>query len=284
MKPRYLVYALGFLLIAGCTTFSLKELQRTSFGGSAFHQALGKGYLIFAESEAEQYDWTDSEYFASKGLKVANGQPVPPEAVEHWDVPEAVVPELLTARKKLHSVLTEKAVNAHPKLAAKAQLFFDCWLEQQEEAWQPEHISGCKQGFYSAIDALEKALAPKVEATPLLPVPTSYLVFFEWAKHKLTEEANAIVDQVVALIKGQKENETPYRVVLHGHTDRSGSKTANLELSQQRAQTVKAALLAQGVAKEQIEHFAFGETDPRVATEDGMRHPANRRVEIFLNP
>jgi OmpA-OmpF porin, OOP family len=72
-------------------------------------------------------------------------------------------------------------------------------------------------------------------------------------------------------------------VEYYAHTDRVGSDGANLQLSEKRAYSVQQHLVQLGLPKSRIEVFAFGETDPRTATADGVAEPTNRRVEIFLN-
>lgn len=65
---------------------------------------------------------------------------------------------------------------------------------------------------------------------------------------------------------------------IHGHADRIGKPAHNLQLSRDRAQTVKAFLLAEGVAAEQLQHFAWGAADPLRQSAD---HCDNRRVELI---
>ena len=41
-------------------------------------------------------------------------------------------------------------------------------------------------------------------------------------------------------------------------------------------------MVKRGIARQDISITAFGETQPLVATADGVREPQNRRVEIIL--
>lgn len=69
---------------------------------------------------------------------------------------------------------------------------------------------------------------------------------------------------------------------VEGHTDRSGSASNNLALSQERARSVKDALAAMGVDAARIEIVGIGETRP---VDDGATAQArqrNRRVEVYL--
>lgn len=272
----------SLLLISACTTASLHELRQAKPQGNAFQTALAQEYLAFSESEAKQYDWGSSKHFADKGLKAAYGQDVAPETVDAWDIEAGFVADLTTARDQLTAVLSPENTTAQPQLAARAQFFYDCWLEQQEEAWQEDDITSCREGFYRSVKALMgvPAPAPEPEATPLI-FSSSYIVFFEWDKYTLTADAMGIVNTAAQdLLNSGEEN---YEVILNGHADSSGSAEYNLKLSQKRAEAVKAALVEHGIKAESIQYFAFGESDPRIPTPDKKREPANRRVEIFFN-
>ena len=67
-----------------------------------------------------------------------------------------------------------------------------------------------------------------------------------------------------------------------GHADRSGSPKYNQGLSQRRANTVKGALVAEGIPGGSISTSAKGESEPLVPTADGVREPQNRRVHINM--
>jgi len=73
------------------------------------------------------------------------------------------------------------------------------------------------------------------------------------------------------------------RINVTGHADRSGSDQYNQALSLRRANTVKNALVQQGIAANQIVVVGSGESQPLVQTADGVQEPQNRRVEIVLN-
>jgi len=72
--------------------------------------------------------------------------------------------------------------------------------------------------------------------------------------------------------------------MLAGHADRSGSTSYNVGLSQRRADAVRSYLSARGVPDTRISSEAFGESQPRVPTADGVRELQNRRVEISYGP
>ncbi|MBM3617104.1 MAG: OmpA family protein [Alphaproteobacteria bacterium] len=272
--------ALAFTALAACTTNSLEELRRTTPTENPYLAALSAEYLAFAESEARQYDWASSQHFADKGLAAAYGHEVEPETFDNWDIGEDYIQELANARLQLITLLTPDVKVAKPGLSARALFYYDCWMEQQNEAWQEDDISSCREGFYHSIRILAGAPEEPEEATPLI-FSSSYLIFFEWNKWAVNEEGMKVVNSTVQDLKDSKETE--YEVVLNGHADRSGDVEYNLKLSQKRAEAVKAELVKRGIPDERIRYFAFGETDNRIPTADGIRERANRRVEIFFN-
>ena len=70
------------------------------------------------------------------------------------------------------------------------------------------------------------------------------------------------------------------RVRLEGHTDERGSREYNIGLGERRAQTVRRALLVQGVADAQVATVSYGEERPAVAGTDEAAFAQNRRVEF----
>ena len=72
------------------------------------------------------------------------------------------------------------------------------------------------------------------------------------------------------------------RIVVVGHTDTSGSAAYNIKLSERRAKTVADALAGLGVDASKLAVDWKGESDPAVATGDGVKEPLNRRSTIDI--
>lgn len=129
--------------------------------------------------------------------------------------------------------------------------------------------------------AAPKAMAPAPvaaapEAAPS-PISRTYLVFFDFDKSNLTQEAMSVLNQAAEDARAGKA--VALKVV--GHADRAGTDSYNMALSSRRAAAVKTALAQLGITNNNIQAVAKGETDPLVPTEDGVREPQNRRVEIM---
>ncbi len=75
------------------------------------------------------------------------------------------------------------------------------------------------------------------------------------------------------------------KVTLVGHTDASGALIPNVALSRQRAQSVRATLMAKfGTDGGQIDAQGAGYLAPRASNETPEGRTKNRRVEVMLTP
>jgi len=113
---------------------------------------------------------------------------------------------------------------------------------------------------------------------PAPPPVRNFLVFFDFDKSSLTPRAMDIVREAANVAKAGQNT----RVTCTGHTDTAGPAAYNMALSLRRANTVKDALVREGVAPEAITVIGRGEEALLVATADGVREPQNRRVEIVI--
>lgn len=105
-------------------------------------------------------------------------------------------------------------------------------------------------------------------------------MFFEFDELDITPEAAAVLNSAV----------TAYgdcgmaSVMLAGHTDTVGSDSYNMALAQRRNDSVQMYMTGRGVDASRISTEAFGESDLRVPTAEGVRELQNRRVEIMYGP
>lgn len=132
-----------------------------------------------------------------------------------------------------------------------------------------------------AAPAPKVAQAPAPKPAPPKPAPDiqrEFIVFFDWDRAVLTDDARAIV-QAAAKFSEQG----PVTVIkATGHADTSGTDRYNLGLSKRRAAAVQAELVRLGISVDDIFINWKGEREPLVETDDGVREPQNRRVEIVL--
>jgi outer membrane protein OmpA-like peptidoglycan-associated protein len=123
------------------------------------------------------------------------------------------------------------------------------------------------------------AVAPAPAPAPKpSPVQKNFMVFFDFDKAEITPEALKVIQQASQASK----TGGAARLALTGHADRSGADKYNMKLSQKRGDAVKAQLVKMGIPADQIVVVGKGEGEPLVTTQDNVREPQNRRVEIVL--
>jgi hypothetical protein len=104
------------------------------------------------------------------------------------------------------------------------------------------------------------------------------MVFFDWDSTKLNPQSMQVIGQAAAAFKSRNGT----GITATGHTDTSGGDAYNMALSLRRANTVKDALVQNGVPAGAINAVGVGKAGLLVPTPDGVREPQNRRVEIVV--
>lgn len=131
---------------------------------------------------------------------------------------------------------------------------------------------------------MSRAAAPMAPPPPVVAAPPPEIcnqripgiVFFEFDSATPPGDATQTIEFVSRNAAACRW--TAFEVV--GHTDRAGSNAYNMGLSQRRAAAVASLMASMGVPQSAIATASRGEEEPRVPTEDGVRNPQNRRVEI----
>jgi len=101
---------------------------------------------------------------------------------------------------------------------------------------------------------------------------------FETASAKLTPKGREIVVKISKILKKYPE----FKIEIAGHTDSSGKADFNRKLSLQRAETVKKALVEEGIDKERLVAKGYGSSKPLVQKEGEEKIKENRRVEFHI--
>ena len=280
-------------LLSACSG-TLMQAERAAPASDPFAAALQSGYTTLARQELDENDFSDADSFAGRALAAANGKPPAPENFDARKFPAETLPALVDARRRLLAVLEDGARTALPGEAASAQIAFDCWMQEQEENFQPEDIAACRDRFTAALGLLEsKRLAGNAPAprTRMRPTPSSlkseirpsslstrFLIYFDLDTASLVPGSESEITRAAAAAR--RSGAAMVRVT--GHADRSGPAGHNMELSRARAEEVVRALRRLGLPEIGVATQAYGEEKPLVPTKDGAPEPRNRRVEIEL--
>jgi outer membrane protein OmpA-like peptidoglycan-associated protein len=95
---------------------------------------------------------------------------------------------------------------------------------------------------------------------------------------KLTLKSNNALNQIASIM-----NENPsLKIRVEGHTDNAGNDDANMQLSQDRADAVKAWLVSKGISEDRIKSEGFGETMPIADNNTAAGRTKNRRIDIRM--
>jgi OOP family OmpA-OmpF porin len=105
---------------------------------------------------------------------------------------------------------------------------------------------------------------------------TLHGVTFEFDSATLTSESRPALAAVATDVKRYPN----LKLELQGHTDSVGNDAYNLRLSEQRAQSVREFLIAEGVSPQQLTAKGYGETQPTADNSTAEGRAENRRVDM----
>ena len=127
-----------------------------------------------------------------------------------------------------------------------------------------------------------------VPYTPIVKNPKggeSLALYFEYDRAELHPRAQKQIEVIAALMKADSSK----KLRIAGHTDEKGADYYNINLSRNRAETVKQQLVALGVPAAQVETEGMGKAQPLSpnkksdGTDDPEGRGRNRRAEIYLD-
>jgi outer membrane protein OmpA-like peptidoglycan-associated protein/tetratricopeptide (TPR) repeat protein len=150
-------------------------------------------------------------------------------------------------------------------------------------------IQASKDGFEGNVFPVAKSKGPtaKVDAAlqpiDVIVTPTEIIlnpIFFEFDKSNITQEGAFELDKLVQVMK----NNDKLVIFAKSHTDRRGSDSYNLTLSERRAQSTVQYIISKGIPAEKISGKGFGETEPKVVCDKCTEeeHSQNRRSEFLI--
>jgi len=138
--------------------------------------------------------------------------------------------------------------------------------------------------MYTLVAVREEAMRQDVELTSkdmadaLAKSGTVTLnnILFDTGKATIKPESEAALKTVIDLL----ERDPSLKLEIQGHTDNAGAKDANLKLSKERADAVKASLVKGGITATRLTTAGLGDTQPvgDNKTDDGRA--SNRRVVL----
>ena len=103
-------------------------------------------------------------------------------------------------------------------------------------------------------------------------------IFFELNSSNLRDESLVELNKIIKFMESN-----PFLVIeIGGHTDNSGSKAYNLNLSDDRASSVKDALVQRGIPSDRIQTKGYGMSVPLNTNSSEQERALNRRTELKI--
>lgn len=127
---------------------------------------------------------------------------------------------------------------------------------------------------------LERSLSDlKAKRTERGVVLTLQDVLFGVGQANLKPGAYRTVDRLRQVMKENLD----LTIRVEGFIDSTGSEEFNLELSQNRAEAVRRALVSRGIETERILAQGYGESQPVATNQTSAGRQQNRRVDIVVS-
>ncbi len=138
-----------------------------------------------------------------------------------------------------------------------------------------------EQRLQAQLAELEELKALQATSSDRGMVLTLGDVLFDINESSLKPAAQTNLQQVATFLQKYPDR----TLVIEGHTDNTGDEQYNMNLSSERAITVKTALTAQGIDPSRIIARGLGESAPLASNSDSAGRQRNRRVDlIFAEP
>jgi outer membrane protein OmpA-like peptidoglycan-associated protein len=142
------------------------------------------------------------------------------------------------------------------------------------------------EGFGTALAARETSvderldrLGAKVSGQEIV-IRLPGAILFDFDRADLRADAERTLAEVAEVLTAYADR--PARI--EGHTDSIASEAYNQELSERRAEAVRAWLVARGVSPARLSAVGHGESRPVADNASAAGRQINRRVEIVIGP
>jgi outer membrane protein OmpA-like peptidoglycan-associated protein len=127
----------------------------------------------------------------------------------------------------------------------------------------PIRVAAGGRDLYSTLDAEGRAATRGIQ--------------FDTGSAEIRPESTPALQDVARMLEAHPN----LRVAIEGHTDATGSESANRSLSQQRAEAVQQYLTAEaGIAPSRLRAIGKGESNPVASNDTAEGRQSNRRVEL----
>lgn len=244
---------------------------------SAAHDALREADRL-ADRKKSAGDVRQAAYLAQRHADIAAEQIARGLAEAKTTAAEAERQRvLLQAREQEASAARAQAEMARAQAdAARSQA--EIAREQAERANEQARLAVLDE-HRKATEMEEQLRQLQARQTDRGMVLTLGDVLFDTGKAELKPGAAVTLDRLSAFLSEAADRS----VTIEGHTDSMGSDATNQALSEHRANSVKTALVAKGIAADRIVAVGKGEAVPVASNDTAAGRQQNRRVEVIIS-
>ena len=125
-------------------------------------------------------------------------------------------------------------------------------------------------------DFITRTFGAALEAAPA--PPEKFILYFMHGTTELLPESTDLLPAIHAAIMRRSATD----ISIDGHSDRTGSRELNLDLSLRRAMCISNYLKSRGVNPTYLHVESHGDGLPLIPTPDKVAEPRNRRVEVIV--
>ncbi len=147
-------------------------------------------------------------------------------------------------------------------------------FELKEAFYYLDDVSLIDTSYVPPVKVKDSVKKDTVMIHKLVEVKTLY---FENSSYKLQKNSIIIIEQIMALCKGNPSME----IEIKGYADNQGGEPLNIQLSKERARSVYDYLKNKGIANP-MKFDGYGSVNPIVPNDTPENRAKNRRVEIYL--
>jgi outer membrane protein OmpA-like peptidoglycan-associated protein len=251
-------------------TLEIDVISPTAHIGGYDHLAFEGGSTWDRSEKSAEVNWTAAGTLIMGGGQTAATSDVKfPEAIAEQNVQQVAHIRVLMDGPYFKMYNNERRVYNIPELAFKRDSVIRFLLKGGEEAGQATYITQIRVAE-SEVDVLYDALTAKGRWA-------TQGILFETGKADLKPESRPVLKEIASTMQKYPD----LKILIEGHTDNVGSAASNMTLSDNRAASVKAALVADfGIAEDRMTTKGLGDTKPAVPNTTPAGKAQNRRVEI----
>ena len=192
---------------------------------------------------------------------------------------KAAEADFARAEEEYQKITEGELARTRKELAVKGQMLAST---SEQLASERKARAEAEERYREAMRKLAEAAAVNVkEDTRGTVIVLPGAVLFATGKSMLTAVAQQKLTLIAGTLAPQAEE---HDLVVEGHTDSRGSRDTNMQLSQERAQTVMNCHVTRGVPAEAITALGKGPDRPIADNNTRDGRTENRRVEIVIKP